>query len=98
MMFSIFSGEPTKGKTRVETILRQLTTKKGQVFFGLFQLRCKDKSPTKTSLLTWAELLCYKPLLIASFIFKILRKSYFVLSLIISMVSYCNLLSLVSQN
>nr|VDD33198.1 unnamed protein product [Brassica oleracea] len=26
------TGEPTKGKTRVETILRQLTTKKGQVY------------------------------------------------------------------
>lgn len=26
------TGEPTKGKTRPETILRQLTTKKGQVY------------------------------------------------------------------
>ncbi|KFK26193.1 hypothetical protein AALP_AA8G214700 [Arabis alpina] len=26
------TGEPTKGKTRIETILRQLTTKKGQVY------------------------------------------------------------------
>lgn len=33
MVPSIFSGEPTKGKTSPETILRQLTTKKGQVFF-----------------------------------------------------------------
>lgn len=27
----IISGEPTVGKTKPETILRQLTTKKGQV-------------------------------------------------------------------
>lgn len=32
MFFVAFSsGEPTKGKTKPETILRQLTTKKGQV-------------------------------------------------------------------
>lgn len=29
----ICSGEPTIGKTRPETLLRQLTTKKGQVRF-----------------------------------------------------------------
>ncbi|ESQ41976.1 hypothetical protein EUTSA_v10012770mg [Eutrema salsugineum] len=32
------TGEPTKGKTRVETILRQLTTKKGQVFLESLSL------------------------------------------------------------
>lgn len=38
---SVFSGEPTKGKTRVETILRQLTTKKGQVFLDSLNLDIK---------------------------------------------------------
>ena len=32
IVFAIVSGEPTKGKTRPEIILRQLTTKKGQVW------------------------------------------------------------------
>lgn len=32
LYFGHVSGEPTAGKTRPETILRQLTTKKGQVF------------------------------------------------------------------
>ncbi|CAA7045296.1 unnamed protein product [Microthlaspi erraticum] len=43
------NGEPTKGKTSPEMILQQLTTKKGQIIFGLSQLRCKDKLLTKTS-------------------------------------------------
>lgn len=35
------SGEPTVGKTKPETILRQLTTKEGQVFLmGLEGLLC----------------------------------------------------------
>lgn len=33
---ALLRGEPTIGKTKPETILRQLTTKKGQVFTGLF--------------------------------------------------------------
>lgn len=48
----MFSGEPTKGKTSPETILRQLTTKKGQVIFELSQLGCNYKVLTKTSLFT----------------------------------------------
>ncbi|CAH8286188.1 unnamed protein product [Eruca vesicaria subsp. sativa] len=36
------TGEPTKGKTRVETILRQLTTKKGQVYSMLQGKRDED--------------------------------------------------------